>query len=913
MRFKNFKKFILLIILFFFISFGANGQHFLSTKGKAIVNENQDTIILRGIGLGGWMVKEGYMMQTSGFADAQYQIMDAIEDLIGEQNTDTFNDMWLLNHVRKTDIDSLKSWGFNSVRVPMHYNLFTLPIEEEPIKGFQTWLTSGFELLDSLIGWCEEKEIYVILDLHAAPGGQGKDAAISDYDPSKPSLWESKDNRDKMVALWKKIAERYADYQWVAGYDLLNETNWDLPGGVAIKNLYKEITDSIRKVDNKHIIFIEGNWFANDFTGLTPPWDINLVYSPHKYWSFNDQSSIGSFLEIKNKYNVPLYLGETGENSNEWFQSAVKLYEDNDIGWAWWPLKKIESVVGPISITKSKGYQILLDYWNNGGSKPSVEFSKNVLFQLTEDLKIENCLYQKDVIDALFRQPYTDKTIPFSKHSLPGKVFASDYDLGKAGEAYGDFDIANYSVSTGEYSAWNNGWAYRNDGVDIEKCDDLSSNGFSIGYLNDDEWIQYEVDIKSDGVYDLNVRTSSGGSGGRMYFTMDNQSITESIFVYPTGGWQKWSTTTITDIILPKGIHKLRFYVDRAGFNINSFEFIKSSKSINDVITKYLTAETSDEYNIQMFVNKDLSYVDEINLNDFQISVNGSKVPIQSIFIDPNNSKIFNFSLNQTLIYSDIIKISYTGDQLQATDGSNIEKFSLKNVRNTLNFVYQLPTKIESEDYTFQKGVELEETTDVGGGLNIAYLDPNDFLDYEISVTSSGEYQINYRTAAQFGTGSLKLQFIDTAGVLTEISNPTFLSTGDWQNWKTTSETVQLDVGRYTMRILITQSPFNLNWLEFKAKSLFTKDKNSQFNSFSLFPNPCSNLFNIQFATDRIQDINLSIYDFKGKTVSSKSYLKTSSLNEQISLKDYPSGIYLVKLRLDNGSVSTKRIIKAKK
>jgi hypothetical protein len=305
--------------------------------------------------------------------------------------------------------------------------------------------------------------------------------------------------------------------------------------------------------------------------------------------------------------------------------------------------------------------------------------------------------------------------------------------------------------------------------------------------------------------------------------------------------------------------------------------------------------------------------VDEINLNDFQISVNGSQVPIQSIFIDPNNSKIFNFSLNQTLIYSDIIKISYTGDQLQATDGSNIENFSLKNVRNTLNFVYQLPTKIESEDYTFQKGVELEETTDVGGGLNIAYLDPNDFLDYEISVTSSGEYQINYRTAAQFGTGSLKLQFIDTAGVLTEISNPTFLSTGDWQNWKTTSETVQLDVGRYTMRILITQSPFNLNWLEFKAKSLFTKDKNSQFNSFSLFPNPCSNLFNIQFATDRIQDINLSIYDFKGKTVSSKSYLKTSSLNEQISLKDYPSGIYLVKLRLDNGSVSTKRIIKAKK
>ena len=192
------------IILFSLIakcSSDANAQHFLKTNGKAIVNENQDTIILRGMGLGGWMVKEGYMMQTNGFANAQYEIMDLVEDLIGKENTDTFNNRWLSNHVRKVDIDSLKSWGFNSVRVPMHYNLFTLPIQEEPIEGQQTWIPKGFELLDSLIGWCKQKEMYVILDLHAAPGGQGKDAAISDYNPTKPSLWESEANRDKMVAL----------------------------------------------------------------------------------------------------------------------------------------------------------------------------------------------------------------------------------------------------------------------------------------------------------------------------------------------------------------------------------------------------------------------------------------------------------------------------------------------------------------------------------------------------------------------------------------------------------------------------------------------------------------------------------------------------------------------------------------
>ncbi|MFT5748246.1 MAG: endoglucanase, partial [Paraglaciecola sp.] len=394
-------------------TFQTNAQNFLSTNGKAIVNENQDTILLRGMGLGGWMVQEGYMLQTAGFANPQHEIKAIIQELIGEADTQLFYDAWLANHARKADIDSLKSWGFNSVRLPMHYNLYTLPIEEEPIPGEQTWLTKGFELTDSLISWCAQNEMYVILDLHAAPGGQGYDAAISDYDPTKPSLWESEDNRDKMVALWQRLAARYVDEQWVAGYDLLNEVNWDLPGGVALKNLYKEATDSIRTVDTEHIIFIEGNWFANDFTGLTPPWDDNLVYSPHKYWSVNDQASIQWVLDLRNTYDVPLYLGETGENSNVWFRDAVRLYEDNTMGWAWWPMKKVEAVAGPLSITKNDGYQTLLDYWSNGGTTPTANFAKTALMQLAEDLKVENCRYQKDVIDALFRQVYSDETIPY--------------------------------------------------------------------------------------------------------------------------------------------------------------------------------------------------------------------------------------------------------------------------------------------------------------------------------------------------------------------------------------------------------------------------------------------------------------------------------------------------------------------
>ena len=116
--------------------------------------------------------------------------------------------------------------------------------------------------------------MYVVLDLHVAPG-QGYDAAISDT--IRPtSLWESAKS-EQMASLWKRIAAHYADEPWVAGYDVLNEIGICLGTACA---LYEQCTDSIREVDVSIAVF-EGNWFANDFTGLTPPWDSNMAYSPH--------------------------------------------------------------------------------------------------------------------------------------------------------------------------------------------------------------------------------------------------------------------------------------------------------------------------------------------------------------------------------------------------------------------------------------------------------------------------------------------------------------------------------------------------------------------------------------------------------------------------------------------------------
>jgi endoglucanase len=121
-----------------------SGQGFLHADGKQIVDGNGENVILRGIGTGNWMLQEGYMMETGDIAGTQHEFRAKLISSIGAPLTDSFYTVWLDNHFTRTDADSLASWGFNSLRVAMHYKWFTLPIEEEPVPGEQTWLARGF-------------------------------------------------------------------------------------------------------------------------------------------------------------------------------------------------------------------------------------------------------------------------------------------------------------------------------------------------------------------------------------------------------------------------------------------------------------------------------------------------------------------------------------------------------------------------------------------------------------------------------------------------------------------------------------------------------------------------------------------------------------------------------------------------
>ena len=117
------------ILVFLFASNHLGAQGFLKANGKLIVDGNDNKFILRGMGLGGWMLQEGYMFSLASFGQ-QHKIKAAIADLVGSEKADEFYNKWLQNHTRRIDIDSMASWGFNSVRLPMHYNLYTKSIDE---------------------------------------------------------------------------------------------------------------------------------------------------------------------------------------------------------------------------------------------------------------------------------------------------------------------------------------------------------------------------------------------------------------------------------------------------------------------------------------------------------------------------------------------------------------------------------------------------------------------------------------------------------------------------------------------------------------------------------------------------------------------------------------------------------------
>ncbi|MCF8359207.1 MAG: carbohydrate-binding protein [Prolixibacteraceae bacterium] len=900
------------------VSMGLAQEGFLHTEGQNIVNGNGENVLLRGIGLGGWMLQEGYMLETSGFANPQHEIEAAIESVAGTEGKEQFYEAWLENYCTKEDVDSMAAWGFNSIRLPMHYKLFTLPIEEEPVSGQDTWLNKGFEMVDALLDWCSDNEIYLILDLHAAPGGQGKDAAISDYDETKPSLWESAENRRKTIALWQKLAERYADEHWIGGYDLINEPNWDIDNAgnengcncnqnTALWNLYKEIISAIREVDTNHIVIIEGNCWGNNYNGLpaTDTFDSNLALSFHKYATYNDEGSIEWMLNLRDMHNVPIWLGEAGENSNTWFANAINLVESYNIGWAWWPLKKIGSVTCPATIPKTDGYQQLLDYWNNGGSKPSEENATVWLLEQAEMMRLENCIIRHDVIDAMFRQAQGDKSpIPFTEHHIPGTIFATDYDLGGNGHAYFDRDTADYRFSTDEYTAWNSGWGYRNDGVDIQACTDDVTNGFNVGWTNEGEWLLYTVDVDSTAGYTCDIRFAANSGVGKFHLEIDGLGITKVQSLPSTGGWANWSTFTIENVILQKGTHRLKFCVDNEGFNINSVTF-SNPVGLSEMPPEIIQVKTNNEGD-GIFVVTNLGFSAGCNprFNDFQLIINGHSLPVTDIDFYPGDETALVLRTNREFIKSDEIYLSYRGKSLVSPWEEEYPALEKTRVDNFSPNYVSLPATIEAEDFEVNVGFETEACTDSGGGENLAYANAGDYADYFIFSEETKSYTIEYRVASNV-TGRFRIDLLHDDET-TSLHTVNVSSTGGWQNWTTISKEIELPAGKSTLRLNALSGEFNVNWFRLNYSS--SAPGVAGQGEFVAFYSKQAGILSLTVDTKIVGRGQLNLFDLSGRKIFSKAISFNGKSELTVPGIQLQNGAYILAVKKDE-MVYTQKIV----
>jgi endoglucanase len=328
---------------------------FLHVQNANIVDSRGEVILLRGFCLGGWMNMENFI---TGFPGHESGLRSHVKQGLGKEKARFFFERFLHYFIQKEDLSFLKNLGCNVIRIPLNYRHF-----EEDDRPFE-YKAEGFALLDKILSWARELELYVILDLHAVQGWQNR-GWHCDNSGGEPRFWGQKHFEDRAVALWEEFARRYKNEPFVAGYNVMNEPEADELHW--LNRYYRRVTESIRAIDTGHIIFLEGNRASQQFDELDPPFDTNTVYSSHNYVEPMDQVYPGTVngepfdrgrlerdyrarVAFMFRYQVPNWVGEFGclyekpalhESNLRMMNDMIDIIEGCGHHWSIWTYKDI--------------------------------------------------------------------------------------------------------------------------------------------------------------------------------------------------------------------------------------------------------------------------------------------------------------------------------------------------------------------------------------------------------------------------------------------------------------------------------------------------------------------------------------------------------------------------------------------
>ena len=394
-------KLFLSCIALFCASFVQAQTRFVHADGKFLADTAGHKLILRGTNLGNWLVPEGYMFRFEGGPQSPREIEAMVNELIGPTDAQVFWHHYREAYVTRKDIDFIAHAGFNTIRIPFHYKLFEAGNEE------------GFTLVDRVVQWAKEDHLYVILDMHCAPGGQT--GANIDDSWGYPWLYEDEASQQQAADIWKRIAAHYAGNATVLGYDLLNEPIPTYPKiqqyNAKLEPVYRKLVAAVRSVDKNHVVILGGAQWDTNFAVFNQPFDKNMMYTFHKYWMPPVADAIKPYLDFRDKYNVPVWMGESGENSDEWIAKFRQLLDDNEISWTFWPYKKMETKSAPVIFARPEHWDEIVAYAarhagmgdteKSVAARPSLEDSRRAFDDLLIKIRFENASPNAGYMKAL--------------------------------------------------------------------------------------------------------------------------------------------------------------------------------------------------------------------------------------------------------------------------------------------------------------------------------------------------------------------------------------------------------------------------------------------------------------------------------------------------------------------------------
>ena len=402
---------LVLIILSLTLSLGLQATEsqgkFVHVQGVNLIRPDGEKLFIVGTNLGNWLNPEGYMFGLKR-TNSAWMIDEMLCEMVGPDFTAKFWQGFKDNYITRSDIEFIARTGANTIRLPFNYKLFT----DEDYMGL-TAKQDGFARIDSVIDWCRDNGLYLVLDMHDCPGGQTGDNIDNGH--GYPWLFESEYSQQLFCKVWQDIANRYKNEPVILGYELMNEpiapffdNKEDL--NAKLEPLYKRAVSAIRKVDTNHIILLGGAQWNSIFT-MFQDWtfDHNIMYTCHRYGGDATTEAIRSFIDFRDKTGLPMYMGEIGHNTDEWQADFVKVMRENNIGYTFWPYKKLD-VSCMMAITRPAEWDSIIvkfsetprgTYKEFREARPDQQKARALLLQFLENSKKENCSPQKGYIKSM--------------------------------------------------------------------------------------------------------------------------------------------------------------------------------------------------------------------------------------------------------------------------------------------------------------------------------------------------------------------------------------------------------------------------------------------------------------------------------------------------------------------------------